>query len=248
MLLNLDDNNSFVSTILILTLPLPMFFYLLNFIVKYLKNESIEYKDYYLYNDYVVERVNMYRIAYTLIVNYFIRNYCIINISIIIKGFIAIILILFTICILYLILRTNKPVGSRVDPLSAYGGDSGGRKLDLSGRSEPLALKSVLDTTSAAYIASFIALTPFLQEGINKGFIDFYNNKCDPSKNYDWKKIPFTKPGVLKLGRMGRTVNFMESDKHERYYLQNQKRQLDRDYLLDHYKPILDKSPIINMT
>ena len=85
MLLNLDDNNSFVSTILILTLPLPMFFYLLNFIVKYLKNESIEYKDYYLYNDYVVERVNMYRIAYTLIVNYFIRNYCIINISIIIK-------------------------------------------------------------------------------------------------------------------------------------------------------------------
>ena len=90
MLLNLDDNNSFVSTILILTLPLPMFFYLLNFIVKYLKNESIEYKDYYLYNDYVVERVNMYRIAYTLIVNYFIRNYCIINISIIIKGFIAI--------------------------------------------------------------------------------------------------------------------------------------------------------------
>ena len=118
-----------------------------------------------------------------------------------------------------------------------------GRKLDLSGRSEPLALKSVLDTKSAAYIASFLAITPFLQEGINKGFIDFYNNKCDPSKNYDWKKIPFTKPGVLKLGP---TVNFMEGDKHERHYLQ--KTQPDRKYLLDHYKPKLDKSPIINMT
>jgi hypothetical protein len=44
MLLNLD-NNSFISTILILTLPLPIFLYLLNFIVKYLKKQPIEDED-----------------------------------------------------------------------------------------------------------------------------------------------------------------------------------------------------------
>jgi len=72
MLLNLD-NNSFISTILILTLPLPIFLYLLNFIVKYLKKEPIEDEDYYLYNNYVVDRVNLYRISYIIFINYLIR-------------------------------------------------------------------------------------------------------------------------------------------------------------------------------
>jgi hypothetical protein len=72
MLLNLD-NNSFISTILILTLPLPIFLYLLNFIVKYLKKQPIEDEDYYLYNNYVVDRVNLYRISYIIFINYLIR-------------------------------------------------------------------------------------------------------------------------------------------------------------------------------
>jgi hypothetical protein len=78
MLLNLD-NNSFISTILILTLPLPIFLYLLNFIVKYLKKQPIEDEDYYLYNNYVVDRVNLYRISYIIFINYLIRTqalYC----------------------------------------------------------------------------------------------------------------------------------------------------------------------------
>ena len=73
MLLNIDDNNSFITTILILTLPLPIFLYLLNFIVKYLKKEPIEDEDYYLYNNYVVDRVNLYRISYIIFINYLIR-------------------------------------------------------------------------------------------------------------------------------------------------------------------------------
>jgi hypothetical protein len=72
MLLNLD-NNSFISTILILTLPLPIFLYFLNFIVKYLKKQPIEDEDYYLYNNYVVDRVNLYRISYIIFINYLIR-------------------------------------------------------------------------------------------------------------------------------------------------------------------------------
>jgi len=72
MLLNLD-NNSFISTLLILTLPLPIFLYLLNFIVKYLKKQPIEDEDYYLYNNYVVDRVNLYRISYIIFINYLIR-------------------------------------------------------------------------------------------------------------------------------------------------------------------------------
>nr|QID41915.1 LV-uORF [Fusarium cerealis] len=237
MLLNIDDNNSFIITILILTLPLPMFFYLLNFIVKYLKKESIEDKDYYLYNDYVVKRVNLYRITFTIIVNYLIQNYySTIIISIIIKGFIVIIITFFTICIIYGILRINKPGWrashfvsrqstiscSRVDPLSD--GDSGvrasltkcippGERVGIN-KHEPIPLKSALDLAgSASYIAAFISLTPFLQEACNSGFSKFYFNEGN-QRYYEWKGIPFRTPGVVKCGPEP-TINIMQVRKTE---------------------------------
>jgi hypothetical protein len=42
-------------------------------------------------------------------------------------------------------------------------------------KNEPIALKSAFQTT-AAYISAFIAITPFFQEGCNKGFTDYYIN------------------------------------------------------------------------
>src|SRR6478752_5539361 len=132
MLLNIENKS--LSIILTLTLPLPMILYFLNFIIKYLKKEPIKDEDYYLYNDYVVDRVNLYRITYITFINYLIRNYYS-TISIVIN------------------------------------------------KNEPLALKSAFQTT-AAYISAFIAITPFFQEGCNKGFMDYYIN-TDKTKYYE---------------------------------------------------------------
>jgi len=43
-------------------------------------------------------------------------------------------------------------------------------------KNEPLALKAAAFQTTAAYISAFIAITPFFQEGCNKGFMDYYFN------------------------------------------------------------------------
>jgi hypothetical protein len=245
MLLNIEDNNSFIITILILTLPLPMFFYLLNFIVKYMKKESIEDKDYYLYNDYVVERVNLYRITYTLTVNYLIKNYySTIIISIIIKGFIVIIITLFTICIIYGILQINKPGVSRQSTISCSRVDPSGERVGIN-KHEPIELKSAINlAASATYIAAFISLTPFLQEGCDAGFSKFYLNKGN-QRYYDWKGIPFTKPGIMQIGPE-LTVNIMENQKLEKAFT-NQAESV-RQRLIKEYKDKLNNSPIANIT
>jgi len=265
MLLNIDGNNSFIITILILTLPLPMFFYLLNFIVKYLKKESIEDKDYYLYNDYVVKRVNLYRITFTIIVNYLIKNYCsTIIISIIIKGFIVIIITLFTICIIYGILQINKRGGgrqstiscSRVDPLSD--GDSGvrasrfppGERVGIN-KSEAIALKSAVDlATSPACIAAFISLTPYLQEACDTGYAKFYTNEGN-QRYYDWKGVHFTKPGLIMKGP---TINIMDNTKQEKFLMSEHQKKYGNVYKavregqIKEYKDKLRNSPISTMT
>jgi hypothetical protein len=233
--------------------------------VKYLKKESIEDKDYYLYNDYVVKRVNLYRITFTIIVNYLIKNYCsTIIISIIIKGFIVIIITLFTICIIYGILQINKRGGgrqstiscSRVDPLSD--GDSGVRAsrfppTPLRGlrervginKSEAIALKSAVDlAASPAYIAAFISLTPFLQEACDSGFTKYYTNTGN-QRYFEWKGVHFSKPGILKNGP---TINILENKKIEKFFDPEDEGISVREGLIKEYKEKLKNSPISSMT
>jgi hypothetical protein len=177
MLLNIE-NKSF-SIILTLTLPLPMILYLLNFIIKYLKKEPIKDEDYYLYNDYVVDRVNLYRITYITFINYLIRNYySTISIVIITIVLIVLFIALLIICKLYVhSWQTYKGAGSRQSTITSM---SSCRVIN---KNEPLALKSAFQTT-AAYISAFIAITPFFQEGCNKGFMDYYIN-TDKTKYYE---------------------------------------------------------------
>ena len=172
-LLNLD-NNSFISIILIVSLPFPIFFYLLNFIMKYLNKKKIEDEDYYLYNDYVVSKVNLYRLTYSISICYLIRNYiCTISIKIITIGLLIVLsIILLIICILYVLriyIKSSKPstIAART----------------VINKHEPIALKAAFEPT-AAYISAFIAITPFLQEGCNKGFMDYYFN-TGKTKYYD---------------------------------------------------------------
>ena len=169
MLLNIENKS--LSIILTLTLPLPMILYLLNFIIKYLKKEPIKDEDYYLYNDYVVDRVNLYRITYITFINYLIRNYySTISIVIITIVLIVLFIALLIICKLYVhSWQTYKGAASRQSTISCMSN----RVIN---KNEPLALKAAAFQTTAAYISAFIAITPFFQEGCNKGFMDYYFN------------------------------------------------------------------------
>jgi hypothetical protein len=241
MLLNLENKS--LSIILTLVLPLPMILYLLNFIIKYLKKEPIKDEDYYLYNDYVVERVNLYRITYITFVNYLIRNYYS-TISIVIMTIVLIVLFiaLLIICKLYVHSRqTYKGASSRQSTISGIS------RCRVINNNEPLALKSAFQTT-AGYISAFIAITPFFQEGCNKGFMDYYIN-TGKTKYYDWKRITFPKPRVIKKGL---TVNIMENiqdknkkDRENMLYIQDESTQKN---LIANYKPQIEKSPILNMS
>jgi hypothetical protein len=73
--------------------------------------------------------------------------------------------------------QTYKGAGSRQSTITSM---SSCRVIN---KNEPLALKSAFQTT-AAYISAFIAITPFFQEGCNKGFMDYYIN-TDKTKYYE---------------------------------------------------------------
>ncbi|RYE14555.1 MAG: hypothetical protein EOP34_06245 [Rickettsiales bacterium] len=170
---------------------------------------------------------------------------------------------LFIIYISYGLLQIYKQAASRQSVLSCRGRSSSLRLKNILGlakhelrsrqprtkslgtvinKHEPLALKAAAFESSAAYITAFIALTPFFQEGCNKGFMEYYLNTGNAKYCGDWKRVIFKTPGVLKIGS---TVNIMENKKIENTYAVEESRQKD---LLRDYRSQLDKSPIINMT
>ena len=73
--------------------------------------------------------------------------------------------------------QTYKGAGSRQSTISSIS------RCKVINKNEPLALKSAFQTT-AGYISAFIAITPFFQEGCNKGFMDYYMN-TGKSKYYE---------------------------------------------------------------
>lgn len=147
MLLNEGDIN-IVSIILIVSLPLTIFLYLLNFIIK---KEKINSSDYYLYNDFVIERVNLYRIIYLVFIQYMIRyyyyTYCIIIITVLI---IAILIA----CALIIYKLNSQPSNNKVCQA---------------------VLESRLDVAMST-VLSFISISPLLQEACHKGFMEYYTN------------------------------------------------------------------------
>jgi hypothetical protein len=172
-------------------------------------------------------------------------------------GILVILITLFIIYISYGLLQIYKQAASIQSVLSCRGRSSKknilGRELrsrqartkslgTVINKHEPLALKAAAFESSAAYITAFIALTPFFQEGCNKGFMEYYLNTGNAKYCGDWKRVIFKTPGVLKIGS---TVNIMENKKIENTYAVEESRQKD---LLRDYRSQLDKSPIINMT
>lgn len=201
MILNEGDIN-IVSIILIVSLPLPIFLYLLNFIIKFIKKEKINASDYYLYNDFVIERVNLYRIIYLVSIHYMIRyyyhTYCIIIITVLI---IAILIA----CALIIYKLNSQPGNNKVCKA---------------------VLESRLDVAMST-VLSFISISPLLQEACNKGFMEYYTN-TGTAKYTGWKKILWSNPGIQLRGS---TINFIENRKLDNLLVDNPHRgDLLRDY------------------
>lgn len=191
MLLNEGDIN-IVSIILIVSLPLPIFLYLLNFIIKFIKKEKINSSDYYLYNDFVIERVNLYRIIYLVSIHYMIRyyyyTYCIIII-------IVLIIAILIACVLIIYKLKSQPGNNKVCKA---------------------VLESRLDVAMST-VVSFISISPLLQEACNKGFMEYYTN-TGTAKYTGWKKILWSNPGIQLRGS---TINFIENRKLDNLLVDN---------------------------
>jgi hypothetical protein len=139
------SNNSTIGHALAVTLPLPIFHYLLNFAIKYLKKEEIKAEDYYFYNDFVVTRVNMYRIIYLICINYIVREHY--------STYIMIILFMVICIIFFLIYKLcNTPAAPAQEGT-----------IQLHSKFE-----------SVPFITSFISISPLLQKACNDGFTEFY--------------------------------------------------------------------------
>lgn len=213
----LNGNNSNISNILILILPLPIILYLLNFVIKYIKKQEISPEDYYLYNDFVVERVNLYRIIYIISINYIVRHYY--------YYYMCVAVIVFGLLSLMLILLLMK---------KAY--KSGAAPPAVNNR---IVLQSKAGVVTPAVITSFLAISPILQDSANQGFEEFYSNTGN--KRYiGWRKVFYKNPGVAFKGD---TINIFENKKSDGFIL-NDPSTLNR---VDEYKQKIANSPVLNI-
>lgn len=92
-----EFRNDNINNILAILLSITIFYYLLNLAIKRIKKEKLTGNDYYLYNNYVVEKINIFNLSYIILINQIIVNYH--------KEFIIIILTLGFTVIIYLIFK-----------------------------------------------------------------------------------------------------------------------------------------------
>lgn len=232
----LFSNNDIISYLLVIVLALPLVSYIINIIMKLLKKEEIKEKDLYIFNDYVLDKVNLFRVSYLLFITIMYRTfymYWIIAIGIIIP-----LLVVFLLLLLYLWMYKIKTL-----PKPVYKNKSGtiGRLAPtLEAKPEPI----------SAMLGPIIAIGGFYQAACNEGFGEYYAGE-DPTnainkpryakKERVWKQIWFSKPGEYYVGK--KTVNITQT-----------KNPLFQDNLKDKHKKHVEearkyiaKSPILTM-
>lgn len=139
----LNGNDSIASNIIVIILSITIYYYLLNILIKYIKTEKINYKDFYLYNKFVIERVNLYNLTYLISINIIIKQFHgVYFVSII--GFILFLLFIYFIF-----------------------------KYSNAGCVKPNTEKVIkLQSTTEPFVFPFIALSVFMQVSCNSGYTE----------------------------------------------------------------------------
>lgn len=220
-MLLMGNNDNLVSNGLILILPLPFYNYFFNLAMKKIKKEDITSDDYYIYNKFVINNINLYRITYILSINYIIHNYYYVYI-LTITVFMALLSILSGYYLLYV-----KPNKCR-HPLSstAY---------------KPLTLKCT-GGEAMAIITSFVALAPVLQDACNRGYIHYHTNEGTKKYVSTWKttNLGFKTPHPYYIGLKTMNITTMP----EKLYL---KMKPEYESIAMEHREKLRDSPILNM-
>lgn len=164
------SSDNYISNGLILILPLPIIYYFINIGLKIIKKQTIKSDDYYLFNNFVINNTNLYRIVFILSINYIARNYYLIYmVSIIIISLIIISILAF----IYHDINIKLPKGGIIL--------RSGNGVFLS------------------TVSGFISLTPFLQQACNEGYINHIAPLDDRHKHTSWTNIPFKNPGIYHM-------------------------------------------------
>jgi hypothetical protein len=111
----MGNNDNYISNGLILILPLPICSYFINIALKIIKKQTISTQDCYLFNKFVVNSANIYRITYILLINYIVRNYYYIYMTVVVV--IIIFIIVLTLACLYIKGKFGKSECRRLSTL-----------------------------------------------------------------------------------------------------------------------------------
>ncbi len=136
-----------MSNLTIVILPLPIYYYLLNLFLKVIGKDKITFEDLYLYNNYLIEKLNLYNIIYlsciTIMIKYFYEAYVYISI-----GF-------FVLFLCYFLHKINI-IGN-----------------DTPNSQQPLQSSCM---APCAYTIPFIALSPYFKEALSDGLSEVMEN------------------------------------------------------------------------
>lgn len=132
LLFNGDD--VFIANSLVIMLSLPFIFYGVNLISKFV-NKNLESKDYSLYNDFVIEKTNLYNILYLIFSHWIISNYY--QYYLIIITIIVIVILILIFCI-YILPEMKSPESSSSCLQATPGGTSLAGTILLVGMSTEL--------------------------------------------------------------------------------------------------------------
>lgn len=220
-MLLMGNSDNLVSNGLILILPLPLYNYFFNLAMKKIKKEDITSDDYYIYNKFVINNINLYRITYILSINYIIHNYYYVYILTIIV-FMALLSVLSGYYLLYV-----KPNKCRYPLLNtAY---------------KPLTLQCT-GGEAMALITSFVAIAPVLQDACNRGYIHYHTNEGTKKYVSTWKtaNLGFKTPHPYYIGLKTMNITTMP----EKLYL---KMKPEYESIAMEHREKLRNSPILNM-
>ncbi len=227
------QTDNLISSLLIVILALPVSLLIINILVKKLKNEKLILNDFYIFNEFIIERVNLYRILYLISITIIYKKYYIYWITTI-SIIIPIIIMILTLLFIHWIVQKKvwKYCNSKWTnfnlSLSKHNkiGEYNSRKLSLN-------LESQSDSFTVA-ISSIIGVGGVFQKACNDGLIDFYNGNKGPG----WKKIHFSNPG--KYYSNG-TVNILHKP-------QNYVQTTEYDSIIAKHEAYINKSPILKIT
>ena len=157
-----DFFDNILSTVLLILLSLPFIYYFSNLLKKYLKKIKIELEDYLLFNNYVINNVNLYNIIY-IVSAVLLINYC--------SFYYFIFMFILLLLLIYIIFKCFS--------LSSYNLVSSKDKIHLEANPDPY------------MIAAATALGVLLGDGANEGSSNYsqYINSWSGSQIAEYNSI-----------------------------------------------------------